>query len=329
VVGLGFDINMKELKEYAYDKEGDLDLGRLKGETPELDLDMIQRRYNTDFMFQTYFSLNYTTKLLAKFEWQYKHNQNVIINSWGQPRSSKTYNNISLTLQTSYPLENADTIFFKLEDLNEYLPHLKPYDTVVHDEHDEAFGVGTKRLELEYVRMIETLGKRKINWFITSPIPRAQKHSYFLIQALRLFDYKWHFKIKGEDEGGLSYSELTDNRKNTIGHLRMVHPRLLNNNLIEEYEKKKNDFLDTVQRKSGKDYLADMAHEIMDNEKFKDFEEIVKKALKKRYKGLKYNDVYAIVNEMHPELRGNIEAKTIANAIIHYSIAKRGWMPRG
>jgi hypothetical protein len=183
--------------------------------------------------------------------------------------------------------------------------------------------------------MVETLGKREINWFITSPIPRAVKHSYFLIRALRLIDYRDTIKVGDHEEGVLSYVELTDNRFNTLGHLRIINPRLLKtigNKFMDAYEKKKDDFLDTVQRKKGGDYLSEIAYEVMDSEGFKAFEEVLKRAAKKKnkdYKGMRFADVYEIVNELHPELRGNIEAKTIADKIIHKSIMSKGWLPRG
>jgi hypothetical protein len=328
----------EELRKFAFSSTN-LDLSSI--DAPSIDFDMLTMEREENPIFEAHFGTNYTKKLIEKFDYQYEHNQNVIINSWGQPRSTKTYSNISLAGQTDYPVDNIDLIFFKIDELNEYLPRLKPNDTIIQDEHDEVFGTGTKRLELEYVRMVETLGKRMINWFITSPIPRAIKHSYFLIRALRLIDYSDTIEVldtstkKKHKEGTLSYVELTDNRFNTLGHLRIINPRLLKtvgNKFMDAYEHKKNDFLDTIQRKHGGSYLSEMALGIMDSEQFKNFEEIVKKLLakeKKKYKGLKYNDVYAIVNEVHPELRGNIEAKTIANTIIHKSITSKGWQPRG
>lgn len=312
-------MNIKELKEYAYSK-ADLDLSRV--EAPEIDMDMLKRRREEDPIFSEHFGKNYTRKILDKFEYQYKHKQNVIINTWGQPRSTKTYTNISLPAQTSYPITSIDTIFFKLEDINDYMPHLKECDTVLHDEHDEAFGVGTKRLELEYVRMIETMGKRRINFFITSPLPRARQHSYFLIQALRLIDYKMD----------ISYNELTDNRFSTIGHLRVINPMILNRKLVDEYEKKKDAFLDTVQKKKSSDYLSEMAYAVIDSEEFKYLEDLYKSKAKKKKKdfiGMPFKAIIEVINEKHPELRRNIECRTIAEKIIHSKIIKREWLPRG
>lgn len=329
-------MNLSKLKEYAYENTP-LDLGELKKYTPKIDLDLIERRFNEEYCFQTYFPHNATKELLDKTEFQYSHDQNFIINSWGQPRSFKTYNNFSIPFQTSHPIESIDTIFFRLEELNEYLPKLHPFDTILHDEHDEAFGVGAKRLELEYVRMVETLGKRKINWFITSPIARARKHAYFLIHALRLADYRETIDVKTPDgkihkEGCLGYSELTDNHDNTIGHLRIINPRCLNNKLMDQYEKKKDDFLDEVQHKKTGDYLSEMAYVVIDTDAFKAFENKLKaksKNRKKDFMGLNFNTVLELVNEKYPELRRNVEAKTVAQKIIHVGVIKRGWMPRG
>lgn len=328
-------VNLEKLKEYAYE-DTPLDLGELKKYTPKIDLDLIQRRFNEEYCFQTYFPHNSTKEILDKMEFQYGHGQNFIINSWGQPRSFKTYNNFSLPLQTSHPIEDIETVFFRLEDLNEYAPHLHPCDSILSDEHDEAFGVGAKRLELEYVRMVETLGKRKINWFITSPIARARKHAYFLIHALRLADYRETITVKDKDgehkEGVIGYSELTDNHDNTIGHLRIINPRILNNKLMDQYEKKKDAFLDTVQRKNTGDYLSEMAYVVIDTDAFKAFETKLKvkaKKHKKDFMGMNFNTILELVNEKYPELRRNVEAKTIAQKIIHVGVIKRGWMPKG
>lgn len=329
-------INLSKLKEYAYE-DTLLDLSDLKEYTPKIDLDLIQRRFNEEYSFQTYFPHNSTKEILDKMEFQYSHDQNFIINSHGQPRSFKTYNNFSLPLQTSHPIEDIETVFFRLEDLNEYAPHLHPCDSILSDEHDEAFGVGAKRLELEYVRMVETLGKRKINWFITSPIARARKHAYFLIRALRLADYRETINVKDAEtgknrkEGVIGYSELTDNKDNTIGHLRVINPRILNNKLIDAYEKKKDDFLDSVQRKNTGDYLSEMAYIVIDTDLFKAFESKLKASAKKKKKeffGMSFHTILEIVNEKYPELRRNIEAQTIARKIMHVGVIKRGWMPK-
>jgi hypothetical protein len=322
-------MNIAKLKEYAYSKD-ELNLGSI--DAPKIDKDLVMRRFNEDYGFQTYFPHNYTRELLDKCDYQYSHNQNVIFNTWGQPRSTKTYTNFSIPMQTKYPIESIDTVFFRLEDLNEQAPKLHPCDTILSDEHDEAFGVGAKRLELEYVRMVETLGKRKINWFITSPIARARKHAYFLIHAMRLIDYRETIEVGKEKEGVLSYCELTDNKDNTIGHLRVINPRVFNNKLMDAYEKKKDEFLDTVQRKKTGDYLSEMAYIVIDMDAFKIFEEKLKdkaKKNKKDFMGMNFNTVLELVNEKYPELRRNIEARTIAQKIIHEGVMRRNWMPRG
>jgi hypothetical protein len=116
-------MNLEEIRKFAY-APTELDLSTI--DAPEIDKDMVRLEREKNPIFAERFGHNYTKKLVDKFDYQYKHKQNVIINSWGQPRSTKTYSNISLSGQTEYPINNVDLIFFKIDDLNEYLPHLKP-----------------------------------------------------------------------------------------------------------------------------------------------------------------------------------------------------------
>jgi len=216
-----------------------------------------------------------------------------------------------------------DTIFFRLEDIDAYLPKLKPGQTVMVDERVQVYGIGAKRLDAEYTLMMESLRKRKINFFIIAPIPRARRHAYFLIKGMRLTDFKT-----------VSFCELQDVDLSCLGHLKFPHPQLIKcigKKFLDKYETKKDEFLDTVQRKKSVDYLRVYAEEVMKTKKFKQMEDIYRNAANEKgspLRGVPSRVLMEMVNEKFPDLRRNVECVKVADYIFSIKVLNHEWLPR-
>lgn len=290
---------------------------------PELYRLELQERSQYDLDFANKGSIDRTAMLVDAFKYQQAHKQNTIWGVYGKGRSGKTYCVFGITYEAECP-PTLDTVFFPLEDVSEYLPHLKEGDTAVRDEAGIVpHGAGSKRLEDEYTALIEIMGKKRINFVIISHIPRAVDHVHYFTEGLRLFD-------KVND---CSYCALQFNDFRTIGHLKIKNPEhTIGKKFIDAYEKKKDDFLNDFLRKNNKDYLSNYALEVIDSEAFMKIEDIFKAKCKKKkrdFAGIPHSYIKELVNMSHPELRRNNEVNAIVDKVYIESVLNRGWSPRG
>jgi hypothetical protein len=126
----------------------------------------------------------------------------------------------------------------------------------------------------------------------------------------------------------VSYLELQDVSMNCIGHLTIPHPaKILGNKFMTEYEKKKDDFLDTVQKLNSVDYLSTIAQQVVKNKTFLKMEMLYRKAKGDKFRGIPEKKLKEIVNIIHPELRRNNECITIAEKIGQMKVLSEEWLP--
>lgn len=292
-----------------------LDLSWLK--IPELDKINLMKRTEWDRNFALNFGRDLSKAFQDKLRFQYEHKQNYIIDIFGESGSTKSYAAISLAGQSPSP-PVIEQIFFRLDDLNKYMPKLDQGATIIMDERVQVYGVGRQRLDAEYTLMMETLRKKQINFWIVSPLVRAKEHAFFLIRALRLTDYKT-----------ISYVELDNTMLECMGHLKIPHPeKIVGKKFVKAYEDKKDSFLATVLKKKSTDYLSAFAYEVIDSKPFTDLETLLKEKARKKKKmfsGIPHKLLMELANAKFPNLRRNIEVRTIVDKIHYEGISKRGW----
>jgi hypothetical protein len=297
----------------------------------------LQNRERTDQSFyNNFFKYDRTDMLISDMKLDNKEGQNTILGGYGKPRSAKSRTVIGIFYEAELP-PTIDTVYFPIDELTENLKHLKESDTVIRDEAGiEPFGVGAKRLEATYISLIEIMGKKKINFAVVSILPRVADHMHNFIEGLRLVDKK----------NNCAFTAIQYNNFETFGHLKIENPEVEHKKFIDQYEKKKTDFLNEFLGKDGVSYLDKYAFDVIKSEEFenserralKKFEKCKEsyesnednegKEYEKEFKGLSSRFIREIVNAKHPELRSNNEVSRIVDKIIYEGQVNRGWALR-
>lgn len=296
----------------------DLDLSWLK--LPDFDKIKLEERARIDSYFRENFHKDLTDIIIQKLKFQEENEQNIIIDCYGEPGSGKSYTAIYLAwlmAKIGKKRFTANTIFFRLDDINAYLPNLEWGSKIVVDERVPVFGTGAKRLDQQYILMMETLRKKQVSFFIVAPLPRAVEYAHFLVHSLRLTDFKT-----------LNIVEIQTNEFDCLGHMIIPNPAEFDKNLIEEYERKKDAFLESVRLAKKEDYLSAYTNEVMNSEEFLRAESIFKSESiekKRKFRGIPKGILLEIINAKFPELRRNIEAKTISEQIRQRKITSGEW----
>lgn len=296
----------------------ELDLSWLK--LPDFDKLKLEERARIDSYFRENFQKDLTDTIIQKLKFQEENEQNIIIDCYGEPGSGKSYTAIYLAwlmAKIGKKKFTADTIFFRLDDINAYLPNLEWGSKIVVDERVPVFGTGAKRLDQQYILMMETLRKKQVSFFIVAPLPRAVEYAHFLVHSLRLTDFKT-----------LNIVEIQTNEFDCLGHMVILNPAKFDKNLIEEYERKKDAFLESVRLAKKEDYLSAYTNEVMNSEEFLRAESIFKSESiekKRKFRGIPKGILLEIINAKFPELRRNIEAKTISEQIRQRKIISGEW----
>jgi hypothetical protein len=296
----------------------ELDLSWLK--LPDFDKLKLEERARIDSYFRENFHKDLTDTIIQKLKFQEENEQNIIIDCYGEPGSGKSYTAIYLAwlmAKIGKKRFTADTIFFRLDDINAYLPNLEWGSKIVVDERVPVFGTGAKRLDQQYILMMETLRKKQVSFFIVAPLPRAVEYAHFLVHSLRLTDFKT-----------LNIVEIQTNEFDCLGHMVIPNPSKFDKNLIEEYERKKDAFLESVRLAKKEDYLSAYTNEVMNSEEFLRAESIFKSESiekKRKFRGIPKGILLEIINAKFPELRRNIEAKTISEQIRQRKIISGEW----
>jgi len=296
----------------------ELDLSWLK--LPDFDKLKLEERARIDSYFRENFQKDLTDTIIQKLKFQEENEQNIIIDCYGEPGSGKSYTAIYLAwlmAKIGKKKFTADTIFFRLDDINAYLPNLEWGSKIVVDERVPVFGTGAKRLDQQYILMMETLRKKQVSFFIVAPLPRAVEYAHFLVHSLKLTDFKT-----------LNIVEIQTNEFDCLGHMVILNPAKFDKNLIEEYERKKDAFLESVRLAKKEDYLSAYTNEVMNSEEFLRAESIFKSESiekKRKFRGIPKGILLEIINAKFPELRRNIEAKTISEQIRQRKIISGEW----
>lgn len=289
---------------------------------PNLDCITFNKRRYEDPTFDRNFPNNLTQDFLDKVNYQKNLGKNFIMSYYGLQGSTKSYSAMTLTGMSEWNLE-IDNVFFKLEDIDKHTSHFHAGDVVLRDEWEKAKGVGSSRLEDEYALKIETLRKRQVSFVIVSVLPRALDYSFYFIQTLGLVDEKRK----------ISYCELQERiTLDTLGHLKVPWlGDIMGKKFVKAYEDKKDDYLQTVLHKKSVDYITDWANEIVRSEMFlkleKQEKDIADHAKKGSFKGIPWKRLLEIVNDFHPELNRNTEARAVTDRIVYIGIVQRSWQP--
>ena len=309
---------LKNCAKEGFSLDEELDLSWLK--LPDFDKLKLEERARIDSYFRENFQKDLTDTIIQKLKFQEENEQNIIIDCYGEPGSGKSYTAIYLAwlmAKIGKKKFTADTIFFRLDDINAYLPNLEWGSKIVVDERVPVFGTGAKRLDQQYILMMETLRKKQVSFFIVAPLPRAVEYAHFLVHSLRLTDFKT-----------LNIVEIQTNEFDCLGHMVILNPAKFDKNLIEEYERKKDAFLESVRLAKKEDYLSAYTNEVMNSEEFLRAESIFKSESiekKRKFRGIPKGILLEIINAKFPELRRNIEAKTISEQIRQRKIISGEW----
>jgi LAGLIDADG-like domain len=206
------------------------------------------------------------------------------------------------------PEFSIDNIYFNYNDLVYNRHRLKPNSAVLVDEQSQSFGLDSHRVMIILSNLKEQLRKKSIHFFFCAPVLYDEvKSSMYIIETL-FIDY----------ENKECYAALKTRDGLTLGHIRIPHPLKVENgttlappSLIAEYQKKKDEHLETVLGKQDMDIFEERAREVTKNKLFKKAEKLYIR--KMGY--IPQNTVIQLINKIFPEYHAGVVPLEIAGRI--------------
>lgn len=272
--------------------------------------DIIELREDHDMTFQRFVDDDYTEiwwNLLA--ERSAEDNEHSMIGSiYGTQGSGKSYAAIAFCCFMD-PTFNADHIYFNYDDLVNDRHNLKPNTAVLVDEQSQSFGLDSHRIMIVLANLKEQLRKKSIHFFFCSPVLYEEaKSSMYQIEVM-FIDY----------ENQESYAALKTREGMTLGHIRVPHPlkrledgsTLATQELLDEYERKKDVHLEKVLGRQDMDTFDHRAKMVMQNKMFLKAEKIYKR----KFGYIPQATVVQIINKIFPEYHAGVVPLEIAGRI--------------
>ncbi len=194
-----------------------------------------------------------------------------------------------------------DQIFFDIEILVNERRKLKTNTCILVDEMQRGFGTDSMRVNIMINSMKEQLRKRSIHMFYCSPTLKDEYRTSLYIMETMFID----------EENKLNYLAYKTNELLTLGYVTIPHPvNFLGKKFIKEYEKIKDEHLDTVLT-GPKDLIEERARQIMANKFFKKAEKIYLNA--RGY--IPYKTLVQVIEKLYPEFKGSIIVYELSDRI--------------
>jgi len=235
-------------------------------QTP-LQWEMTKRESEKSELFDLYSRRNINKIIEIEIGDRLKKTMNLIVSIYGQTGTGKSYASLSLAeyikkiVKKLYDIEPKIYVEFLVEELLKDIEKANKFDIFILDEAINQFGIGSGRSVQELENIENVMRKRQLVFFFNSPEVKCHLHHFVLRTHAICYDKKVS-KL-------LVYNpKKFDN--DLIGYITLKIP---SEELVREYEKKKDAFLDIVQKRSSssKDYLVEMAKEIMKHKGYDEF----------------------------------------------------------
>lgn len=249
---------------------------------------------------------NLTDIFRDEIDTRLKNQSNIIIDIWGTQGSGKSYT--ALSLCSFFP--HFYTFWSKSDVINE-VKNVKTPCVILLDEVTGEWGLGTYRIGIEYQSFLETLRKRQISFIHCSPTSKLLYLCHYGLEILYV-----------DKENNQSVGMLYNREGTPLGIIRTPHPSsLLTPSVINEYESKKDQYLDTITHKNSTDNLSNLATEYLNSEQWR--KDKLMWENKNRGKEIPNWYLEQSICSFFPNLKRNIETIELVNCV-RYELLRRG-----
>jgi intein/homing endonuclease len=207
------------------------------------------------------------------------------------------------------PTFDVNRIYFNHDRLVYDRQSLKPNTAVLVDEQSQSYGLDSHRIMIVLSNLKEQLRKKSIHFFFCSPVLYEEaKSSMYIIETI-FIDF----------EAQEVYAALKTREGLTLGHIRIPHPlkvledgkSIVSPELLDAYQKKKDEHLETVLGNRDVDVFEERAKFIMKNPLFIKAEKIY--LAKLGY--VPQHMLIQLINKLAPEYRAGVVPLEIAGRI--------------
>lgn len=208
---------------------------------PPIDNDEDMRLKASNLQYALMTKRNINQLFISHCLFRFNHNANIIVSIIGQTGTGKSYAALSLAeffselLNSNFDIKNLD---YDINSILKRINEFKKDNTVIMDEQTEEFGAGSGSLRMELKNFEETMRKRRINFIYCSPSLRTHTHQF----VLKTYGIDYELKLSRL----LVYKNYLTGNEIPLGYITLALP---SKHLIDEYEKKKDEFLDMVQKR--------------------------------------------------------------------------------
>lgn len=239
-------------------------------------------------------TIEFKDEIKARLEKQ----SNIILDIWGMQGSGKSYS--ALSISSFFP---KFYVFWDRNDVIQNLKTVEPPCVILLDEVTETWGLGSFRTSVEYQTMLETLRKRQISFIHCSPMSKFLHLCHYGLETL-------YVDVKKEETFCLLY-----NREGApLGYVKIPHPkRFLPADVVFNYEKNKDEFLDRVLHVKNADNITNKAKEFLKSEQWKNDLKTWKN--KNKDKEVAGWFLEQSICAFYPELKRNVETLELVNCV--------------
>jgi hypothetical protein len=222
--------------------------------------------------------------------------------------SGKSLSSISICCMLD-PNFSVDNIFFGYDELVQHRHMLDSNSAILVDEQSEVFGLDSHRINIVLQNLKETLRKKSIHFIFCAPTLYPEHQSSMYIIETIYIDF----------ETQEVYAALKTRDGLTLGHIRIPHPLkilddgsiLATNELMVEYNKKKDAHLEKVLGRRSIDTFEERAKSVMSQDLFKKAEKIYVRKMGYIPQG----SLIQIINKVYPEYNAGVVPIEIAGRI--------------
>ena len=197
--------------------------------------------------------------VMSDLQYRSDAGRNSIISVYGPTGSGKSWDMLSLMDVLAYiygKKPDPDNVSFEVNRMIGRLKDVKEKNTLSMDEQIATFGPGSMSALKELQNIEETMRKRQINMIYCSPTARQHEHHY----KLRTFGIDKDHKIA-------KLLVYVGNDSLPIGYITLAAPP---KSLVEPYERKKDKFLDMVEKRNTGNigYLKGLAQKLVETDEW-------------------------------------------------------------
>jgi hypothetical protein len=204
---------------------------------------------------------------------------------------------------------SADRVFFSYSELVDARSRLPDNCCVVVDEQSQVYGLDAHRIMVILSNLKEQLRKRGISFIFCAPVLYEEaKSSMFQIETVYIDEAEREVVAALKTREGL-----------VLGHIRVPHPlkvideqgSLASKELIDSYQKKKDEHLERVLGRQDKDQFETYAEVVMRSDLFKQAERVYLR----QYRYIPVGSLQHIVSKVLPELGAGVVVAEVAGRI--------------